>query len=623
MPTMLVESKPSTGADLPPSFYDGTHLDWEAFRQHVLGPHRIRVVSSAPKDKMPSSLFAMIEAAMPGASKFDELKNAFQKQVQVGRGFGPSPLFPPNLLPPSFDEPNLARCMIPCFSRETLPARIVNQTGPFYELSIPRSGLGCGFSVSALTKDELNILPAWMVTTGTTVHFDSGYVSPGAAVYCPFLIFERAYGDMERRLQVANNQCATGGACCVKALQMLYSKAWTGPTMPQPPIAFSCVIENTFAVVNMHWIDHGQSYCMAPLCKFDLTNHEHFVHFLVWIDSIGKWALGHLLPLVKTALGRLQQLDSPPPTPKAPRLTLNTTDSSNEAIIKCLQTTFDGIPWRFEDDEFTPVSSSTASWGSPLMIETNFFNQAIQLRHPGRTPTSAGPRKQFLPQLGQLPTPPPAYAQSPDLVWQKRLTHAMDEIRDLQKQLEDLRNDVKCSNDSIQVDLSGIKTTLQSVLRKETLTVRHRAGSLGVQEAWLSQTLSRSPLINEIRPSDTVEKQGPPQDGSDKSGSLLPEPLSPGLPSPGLISPGLASPTFSVFSESNMVMIPPAPPKSASFLKFVGAMATGHFIGALIPNMLIRIFVLGCITDVCMLAFASPHLPSSAEYLFSLWRSPR
>jgi hypothetical protein len=58
-------------------------------------------------------------------------------------------------------------------------------------------------------------------------------------------------------------------------------------------------------------------------------------------------------------------------------------------------------------------------------------------------------------------------------------------------------------------------------------------------------------------------------------------------------------------------------------LKFVSAMITGHMIGAFIPNTLLRVFVLGCVTDVCMLAFASPHLPSSAEYLLSLWRTSR
>jgi len=213
----------------------------------------------------------------------------------------------------------------------------------------------------------------------------------------------------------------------------------------------------------------------------------------------------------------------------------------------------------------------------------------------------------------------------------------MDEIRDLQRQLQLLKNDVNGSTMSFHNELSGIKTTVNSVLRKETLTLRNRSLSLGVQETWTSSTTTtsaqnapRSPLVNEVRPpSDTDKGPSSPIDQKNSADLLSPGPrpscniLSRGPPSPGLPSPGMPSPTFSVYSENNMVMIPPAPPKAASLLKFTGMMVTGHLIGVFIPNTLLRIFVLGCITDVCMLAFASPHLPSSAEYLFSLWRSSR
>lgn len=630
MSTMSDSLKISTDIDLPPSFYDGSHLPWQSYRQHVLGPYRIRVLDSLPKECFPSTLLEMIEADMLNAANFDELSQTFREQVAMGRGFGPSPLFPPNLLPPRYDEPRLARCMIPYFSREALPERALNQMGPFYELNIPRSGLGCGFSSSALTTEELNILPSSLVTTGTIVHFDTGYISPGAAVYCPFLVFERAHaGDREQRLEVATNQCATGGACCVRALQMLYTKAWKGQMMPEMPISFSCVIENSFAVMNLHWIDHGQAYCMAPLCKFDLTKDEHFNQFLVWVDSIGKWALRHLLPLVQRALERLRTKENtPPPTPKAPRLIVDTAGCPNDALIKSLKTTFESIPWRFEDDELTPVSSSTASWGSPMVNDTSFTYYPAVPRQARRTPTSAVQRKQYLAQVGQHPTPPPAYAHSPELVWQRRFAHAMDEIRDLQSQLQTLRTDLTGSNLSFQSELSGIKTTVHSVLRKETLTLRNRSISLGVQEMWSNQNVSRSPLVNEVRPSISPEKASFYEKGRNNFVPLSPKMFSsglpsPGLPSPGMPSPGMPSPTFSMYSENNMIVLPPAPPKSASFLKFATAMITGHMIGVFIPNMLLRVFVLGCITDVCMLAFASPHLPSSADYLLSFWRSSR
>jgi hypothetical protein len=55
--------------------------------------------------------------------------------------------------------------------------------------------------------------------------------------------------------------------------------------------------------------------------------------------------------------------------------------------------------------------------------------------------------------------------------------------------------------------------------------------------------------------------------------------------------------------------------------KFASLMVSGHMVSMFIPNVVLRVFILGCITDVCMLAFASPHLPSSAEYLLSFWKS--
>ncbi|EXJ84702.1 hypothetical protein A1O3_05372 [Capronia epimyces CBS 606.96] len=571
-----VPSEPtiSKEADLPPSAYDGSHLHWKAFRQHVLGPHRIRIIDSPPKEKIPTALVAMIEAEMPNAARFGELKQAFGEQVETGRGFGPSPIFPPNLLPPIDDEPRLARCMIPCFSRDILPERALNQMGPFFELQVPRSGLGCGFSCSALSPEDVASLPSWLVTTGTVVHFDTGYISPGAALYCPFLTFERAYGEKEQRFEAANNQSAVGGACCVRALQMLYTRAWKGQIMPELPVAFSCVIDNTFAVLNIHWIDHGQAYLMSPLCKFDLSKDDHFTSFLVWVDSIGKWALAHLLPLVKTALERLRsEEDTPPPTPRATRLTLDTGGCPNDMLIKSLKTTFDNIPWRFEDDEFTPVSSSTASWGSPMTtdIGSNVVFPTQNPRTVAGTPTSAVQRRQYLAQLGQHPTPPPAYAQNPELVWQKRFSHAMDEVRDLQRQLLVLKNDVSGSNMSFQNELSGIKTTINSLLRKETFTLRNRSLSMGIQETWsIQNNVPRSPLVNEVRPRPawipekafrfatdknakasifTAEKNvSIPQSPKGLSSGLP----SPGLPSPGLPSPGMPSPTFSINSEANM-----------------------------------------------------------------------
>jgi hypothetical protein len=420
---------------------------------------------------------------------------------------------------------------------------------------------------------------------------------------------------------------------------MLYAKAWKGEMTPQVPVAFSCSIDNSFAVLNLHWIDHGQAYCMSPLCKFDMSKDDHFSSFLVWIDSIGKWSLENLLPPIKTALKRLRtKEDTPPPTPRASKLTLDTALCPNDQLIKSLKTTFESIPWRFADEEYTPVSSSTASWGSPMVSDLSFTNASyptVPSRLVGSTPTSAIQRKNFLSQLAQFPTPPPAYTQSPELVWQKRFNHAMDEIRDLQSQIQGLRADISGSNTMFQDELSKVKTNMSSLLRKETMIVRNRSISLNLQEAWPTQELTRSPLVNEIVPHFVVDKSStPPTLGkfsltppSPKRSPHTfrtnpPAPPSPGMPSPGLPSPGMPSPTFSVYSETtNIVNIPPAPPAPASILKFTSVMVSGHMVSMFIPNVFLRILVLGCITDVCMLAFASPHLPSSAEYLLSFWKS--
>jgi len=620
-------STSSSDGDLPPSSYDGSHLPWNTFRLHVLAPHRIRVLDSPAKEKIPESLLASIEAESMNAARFEAQKVAFRDQVVAGRGFGPSPLFPPNLLPPIDNKPRLARCMVPSFSREALPERAINQMGPLYELSVPRSGLGCGFSSSALSAEDIQVIPSWLVVTGTVVHFDTGYIAPGAALYCPFLTFERVWGKKENRLEAANNQCAIGGAWCVRALQMLYAKAWRGQMMPELPVAFSCTIDNGFAVLNFHWIDHGQVYCMSPLCKFDLGNDDHFTKFLVWIEAIGQWALSHLLPLVKTALERLRAEESaPPPTPRQVKLSLTTSCLPDELLIKSLKTTFDNIPWRFEDDEFTPVSSSTASWGSPLVTDAALAN-LIYPSVPNSQKAGAGgvapPKKRLTPpHIGQH-TPPPAYAQSPELVWQKRFNHAMDEIRDLQQQLLVLKTDVNGSTMSYQNELSGIRTTISSVLRKETLSLRNRSLSAGVQDTCHLQNLfSRSPLVNEIRRTPTP----PPividrTSNSSSPATTKSAPPSPGLLSPGPLSPGMPSPTFSVVSESNVIVVPPAPPQGSALWKWTALMASGHVLTTLIPNTLLRVFLLGAITDACLLAFASPHYASSVAYLFSLWRS--
>ncbi|RMZ81684.1 hypothetical protein DV737_g2357, partial [Chaetothyriales sp. CBS 132003] len=392
--------------------------------------------------------------------------------------------------------------MIPTFSRDALPERIHNQGAPDYELAVPRPGLGCGFGSFAFTNEEVATLPPWIVVSGTSVDFDTGFISPKSAIYFPYLTFERTYGAKEHRMESANNRCAIDGAWVCRSLQMFHEMAYGTVSKPSAwvPVAFSCTIDNETAIVNYHWIDRGQSYHMSPLCRFELSKDHHFSHFVAWIDAINEWALTSLLPQIRDCIDQLRKqdpgLESPVPMLKTPdKLSLNTGESKNDLLIKSLKTTFDNIPWKFEDDEFTPVSSSTASWGSPLVDDIIFANftypssqlppkLTIQTNTDGAPPTprpSLADKRMSVSTVppnarvesGQSP-PPPAYTTNPELVWQRRFNHAMDEIRDLQAQLQALRQGLSGSSTSFRRELSGLRSTLGSVLRKESVMSRNR-----------------------------------------------------------------------------------------------------------------------------------------------------
>ena len=557
-------SRSSPTSDLPSSSFDGSHLPWKSFRSEVLVPHRVRILEAPPKEHIPASFLSLVDAGSRDNLRFEDQKICFWNQVTTGRGFGPSPLFPPNLLPPIDLEPRLARCMVPLFNREALPERAINQMGPLYELSDPRPTLGCGFSSTAFTIKELATLPQWLQSSGTVVNFDTGYISPTAALYCPFLTFERAYGNREHRVESANNQCAIGGAFTARALQMLYVKAWKGQMMPELPVTFSCTIDNSFAVLNFHWIDHGQAYCMAPLCQFDLSKDVHFSKFLVWTQAISDWALAHVLPLVKEALSRLQTSDPAPQIKlndnQPIKLRVDTGISHNELLMSSLKTTFENIPWRYEDEECTPGSSSTASWGSPLVNENTFSNLNYPVIHPPRTTTTlsaAALQRRRLVATGRSPvTPPPAYPQNADLVWQKRFTQAMDEIRELQQQLVGLKGDLSQSQNTFQADMRNELSQIKGL---------------------------------PTQPSPTSSTKAPSSPQSEQ-----------------IVSIATTTPPTTA----------PAQTSYTTLLQCTAVMLIGHILASFIPSITLRFLTFGVITNACLLTFITPtSLPLSISNL--------
>lgn len=64
-------------------------------------------------------------------------------------------------------------------------------------------------------------------------------------------------------------------------------------------MVFSCTIEDEFGVINHHWMDEEEGIFVAPLCKFDFRDTEHFMHFLAWVETIETWADAHVLTVCK------------------------------------------------------------------------------------------------------------------------------------------------------------------------------------------------------------------------------------------------------------------------------------------------------------------------------------
>ncbi|KAK4915257.1 hypothetical protein LTR66_017098, partial [Elasticomyces elasticus] len=424
------------------------------FRKNVLAPHHIRIVDTVHADALPESILTWIEANRANTKRFDKQRKVFRAQVSKGRGFGSSALFPQEVLPSIDGSPFIARCMVPTLSHDALPERRMKQGISRSALSLPRPAMGCGFSLQAFGAEEINAMPGYLLATGTTVHFDTGSISSGTALYCPFFNFERAFSQQEYGLEIAANSCAIDGAWCCRSLQMLYAKASgeDGEEVFDAPVSFSCCVDNDVAVIYWSWIDHAQTYCMAPVIKFDLNKDDHFDQFLLWTEAIGQWALNVLLPEIKRAIALLGDYVSALPALVRSLKQIDTTKLKEEAsLVSALKLTYSNIPWRYDD--VSPVSSSTASWGSPMINDAIFakFEYPIipQPKMPStRTmsicsdsnmprvrfapPTKAQPNmklkpsmKAFAPSISKQITDPAYSSQNGELVLRRRLGHAM------------------------------------------------------------------------------------------------------------------------------------------------------------------------------------------------------
>lgn len=695
---------------------------WKLFRKDVLAPHHIRIVASIGVETIPESICTWVEANRDNVARFDKQRIAFRNQVANGRGFGSSVLFPQEVLPSNDARPFLARCMVPTLSADALPEKVVGKAGAAVvksSLSLPRPGLGCGFSRSAFAPEEISCMPAYMLATGTTVHFDTGSIQSGSALYCPFFSYERVFSQNESGLEIAANQCAIDGAWSVRALQMLYAKALdedsdADESFPSP-ISFTCAIDNNIAVINYHWVDHAQTYCMAPVIRFELSRDDHFNQLMVWTEAIGQWALSYLLPDVKKAINLFGDYVAGLPALQNSLMALEgKKGSEKDSFVSALKLSYDNIPWRYENETFSPVSSSTASWGSPMINEAVFAKFSYPIIQPPsvpkypRAPRSvcsdtnlAGKevrfagfdiesRKQRLPPA--LPIPPFAklpeltfperpstdlaiaakalvhqpllnpgeYTQNNDLLLQKRLGHAMDEIQDLQTKIAQLKEEMGGSNTCIQHELSGLRKTMTSVLRKERVNVKPQSRAaprspvgasstsfistehrLNISRGVSVMTTPTDPRAQPVNWHGTSPKVRIPSglqnvlslDTNIESVSTFSTARSEkfSAQSENVASPiTIFSPTIiNMGSAQNVNSFDAAEPQDYEDISRLvripnpkynmwSEVAASHLLSMLMPSTMLRVIFLGCLLDYCMMSMHGRHSPSMSQYVSHL-----
>ena len=347
---------------------DGSHLKWSDFRAIVLSAFRIRFTDDLQLSELSRPFADRLKSFLQKSDRFDTQETEWRKQLENGKGFGSSMIFPPNALPSIGMNPTVHRCLSPKLNREALPPRTVKAQESLFELPVPRPNLLTGFTTAAFNERELSVLPHCTSATGTIVDFESGSVSPGTTTYCPFLVFERINDASEDSVQSTKNQCAIAAAHCIRALQLLYRRC-TGPRpVFEKPISFSCAIDNSVALINYHYVDSEGCYCMSELSRFNLDDIDEFRDFQGWIEAIEDWGSTCLLPVIKFALRQCLQNNNTPPISPMPSLglSIDTAAGTEEVLMKILRSTFGSIRWRCDGEYETPLNSSIAHCGTPV-----------------------------------------------------------------------------------------------------------------------------------------------------------------------------------------------------------------------------------------------------------------
>lgn len=705
-----------------------SQIHWKTFRKDVLAPHHIRILETSPGVRLPETIIGWVNANRDNVSRFTRQRKYFRKQVASGRGFGDSALFPFEVLPWTRGQRFIAKCMVPTYPSEPLPERRVRDDTGHLGLNPPEPSFACGFSSSAFGPEELRSIPNFLATSGTTLQFDTGSITPDSALYCPFITFERTFNQQKYGLEIAANQCAVDGAWCIRSLQMLHEKA-RGSSTPtkgfQDPVSFTCAIDNNVAIMNYHWVDHAKTFCMAPIIKFELSRDDHFNQFLIWIEAVGQWAVGSILPEVKKAISLITEDFSEELALIQPVKTSQSNGKLNEqSLFSALQLSYKNVPWSLEKDDASAVSSSTASWGTPVINEavfdkikfplynvrpslqvpvhrldvppqkhsrpTSVCSEPVNPRSvrfsevPSKTPvamTAISAVDAALPQWTEATRAVPEMAVkvpevegevalevNTELLLKRRLGHAMDEIKDLHKQLNHMKEEFSGSTMCLQDELLGLRKSMISVLRKERLNFKQgstmRSNLLDAPNMIRSEnsvsfekevSIVTTPTDPNARPdwpkpnkiaarqpsglqnmlsldtkvstsitssqSTTFAADGTSTDSQQKedSSKSCKSPASITIFSPTIINYNAAEDAFErrdrdekdADHQENYGALVRVPARGNNW----SPVLTTHILCACMPSVLLRVIFFGFVMDYCMMSINANHAPSLSLYI--------
>ena len=337
-------------------------LLWRAFRKTVLEPHNVLIHDDSFLDDVPPELLDTIENKAQNVEQYAPQALTFAESVAAGSGFGHCRLFPSDSMPCLSSPSLVTRCAEPIFETGSVPPKMKKDSMALFQIPEPRPCFASGFGSNAFTPEQFIELPQSLLASGTIGSYNGNQTQQVQDICCPFLMFEVVHDNIHHETQAAANYCAMNGATVLHNLQQFFDNNQHGPSnMPDSELViFTCAINDDSAILYRHWLGQDNSYNMAPLCKFDFRDLEHFMYFLTWIEAIEAWATETLYPRICQTLNNHSQIRNigvaisvakalPSPV---------TTAEKEEKLSQSMRLAFENIPWKGDRPRNTPLGAT-------------------------------------------------------------------------------------------------------------------------------------------------------------------------------------------------------------------------------------------------------------------------